>query len=168
MGQIQSSRLWAAERVESGCRNISNCLSIGTKVDMCSKGLKEMAKEKGWWDGREPFHWAEVLGGGACGELESPDSRWRCGKNLLEEGAREGRFLVEDMMRVLRDERSGINRPGGEFPTAGSQVSTLGSERARAAHWLTATLAPSRWGQGWGGGGWVQGRGVQIVKSCLF
>ena len=90
MGQIQSSRLWAAERVESGCRNISNCLSIGTKVDMCSKGLKEMAREKGWWDGREPFHWAEVLGGGACGELESPDSRWRCGKNLLEEGAREG------------------------------------------------------------------------------
>jgi len=130
--------------VESGCRNISNCLSIGTKVDLCSKGLKEMAREKGWWDGEEPFHWATVLGGGACGELESPDSRWRCGKKLLEEGAREGKFMVDDMMMVLRDEKSGINRPGGDFPTAGSQVSTLGSDLARPAHWLTASPAPSR------------------------
>merc|ERR1719244_316064 len=36
-----ADRLWVAEKVVSGCKNISNCLSIGTKVDLCSKGLKE-------------------------------------------------------------------------------------------------------------------------------
>ena len=147
------SRLWAAEKVESGCRNISNCLSIGNKVDLCSGGLMEMAREKGWWDGVEAFNWSVVLGGGACGELENPDSRWRCGKKLLEEGARQGKFSVEDMIGVLRDEKSGINRPGGDFPTAGSQVSVLGSDSARACHWLTASLAPSRWGVA--GGTWI-------------
>ena len=48
------------------------------------------------------------------------------------------------MMEVLRDEESGINRPGGEFPTAGSQVSTLGSSEARPCHWFTATPGPAR------------------------
>eukprot|EP00092_Neocalanus_flemingeri_P093404 GFUD01118711.1.p1 GENE.GFUD01118711.1~~GFUD01118711.1.p1 ORF type:complete len:403 (+),score=147.85 GFUD01118711.1:56-1264(+) len=139
-----ADRLWAAEKVERGCRNISNCLSIGTRVDLCSRGLMETAKENGWWNGVEPFNWAIVLGGGASGELENPDSRWRCGKNLLEENAKLGKFRVEDMMEVLRDEKSGINRPGGDFPTAGSQVSSLGCGTARACHWLTATLAPSR------------------------
>jgi len=138
-----ADRLWAAEKVEYGCRNISNCLSIGTKVDVCSKGLTELAREKGWWDGVEPFNWATVLGGGAIGELESPDSRWRCGKKLLEEGAVQVKFRVEDMIRILRDEKSGINRPGGDFPTAGSQVSSLGFGTARPCHWFTATPGPS-------------------------
>jgi len=158
-----ADRLWAAEKVESGCRNISNCLSIGTKVDLCSEGLKVLAREKGWWNGDEPFHWASVLGGGACGELENPDSRWMCGRKLLEEKAKEGKFMVEDMMQVLRDEKSGINRPAGDFPTAASQVSTLHSvqpvqsvqsvqpvqpvqsvQSVQSVHWLTASLAPSR------------------------
>jgi len=111
---------------------------------MCSKGLKEMTLEKGWWDGVEPFHWASVMGGGACGELKNPDSRWMCGKKLLEEKSVEGKFMVEDMMMVLRDEKSGINRPSGDFPTAGSQVSSLGSDSTAAVHWLTASPAPSR------------------------
>jgi len=109
------------------------------------QGVEGDGQREGLVGWEEPFHWATVLGGGACGELESPDSRWRCGKKLLEEGAREGKFMVDDMMMVLRDEKSGINRPGGDFPTAGSQVSTLGSDLARPAHWLTASPAPSRW-----------------------
>jgi len=139
-----ADRLWVAEKVVSGCRNISNCLSIGTKVDLCSKGLKEFTLQKGWWDGVEPFHWSTVLGGGTSGELKNPDSRWMCGRKLLEEKSIEGKFMVEDMMMVLRDEKSGINRPGGDFPTAGSQVSSLGSVSTAPVHWLTASPAPSR------------------------
>ena len=36
---------------------------------------------------------------------------------------------------------------GGDFPTSGSQVSTLGSTEARPCHWFTATPGPARWGQ---------------------
>ena len=32
-----------------GVRNISNLLSIGTKIDAMSDGLKEYATENGWW-----------------------------------------------------------------------------------------------------------------------
>ena len=137
-------RYWAAEKVESGCRNISNCLSIGTKIDLCSQNLKNDAKSKGWWDGKEAFHWAKVMGGDACGELKNPDSRWRCGKTLLENGAQSKLFRIENMMEVLRDETSGINRPGGDFPTAASQVSSLGGNGLVPCHWMTASLAPSR------------------------
>ena len=42
-----------------GYRNISNALSIGTKIDAMSAGLKDYAKEKGYWDGNEPFDFAK-------------------------------------------------------------------------------------------------------------
>ena len=32
-------------------RNISNCLTIGSKWDRCSEGLEDKAKELGVWDG---------------------------------------------------------------------------------------------------------------------
>jgi hypothetical protein len=36
----------------AGCRNISNALSIGTKIDRCSADLKEVAQKHGFWDGQ--------------------------------------------------------------------------------------------------------------------
>merc|ERR1719219_1256898 len=47
-------------------------------------------------------------------------------------------------MEVLRDTESGINRPDGDFPTAGSQVSVLGKEGGLPCHWFTASAAPSK------------------------
>jgi len=35
----------------AGCRNISNALSIGTKIDRSSADLKEVAEKHGFWDG---------------------------------------------------------------------------------------------------------------------
>lgn len=42
---------WVAQRVVSGCRNISNSLSIETQFDKSSPHVFEFAKEKGFWDG---------------------------------------------------------------------------------------------------------------------
>ena len=138
-------RLWAAEKIEKGYRNISNCLSIGTKFDKSSHDLKEIAIEKGWWNGIDAFHWSSILGGQSSGQLKSPDHRWTCGKELLEKGSKDGKFSVVDMMTVLRDEASGINRPSGDFPTAASQVSTLSDAAMKSVHWFTASLSPSRY-----------------------
>ena len=40
---------------------------------------------------------------------------WSQGAELLSAGARQSQFSVETMMGVLRDEESGINRPGGNM-----------------------------------------------------
>ena len=44
-----------------GYRNLSNALSIGTNIDAMSSGLKDYAKEKGYWDGSEPFDFAKCF-----------------------------------------------------------------------------------------------------------
>ena len=73
-----ADRQWAAEEVESGARNISNCLSIGTKIDFMSKDLKQVAIDKGLWDGVEEFNFAKVYGTGSA-----DNGRFVGGKNLL-------------------------------------------------------------------------------------
>jgi len=138
-----ADRLWVAEKVENGVRNISNCLSVTTKVDLCSDGLFTMAKKNGWWDGETQFNWSQVIGGEARGSLTSPDRRWVCGKKLLQDRAKDKKFSVQNMIEVLRDEDSGINRPGGDFPTSGSQVSILGRTGSFPCHWFTATPVPT-------------------------
>jgi len=138
-----ADRLWAAERITSGHRNISNCLSITTKVDACSSQLMTRAKEEGWWDGSTAFNWRDVMGQ-TTGNLENPKIRFKCGGELLAEKSADGRFTVKDMMAVLRDEASGINRPAGPFPTAGSQVSLLNKNCSLNCHWFTGTASPSR------------------------
>ena len=65
-----------------------------TKIDLCSEGLKEVARDKLWWDGQGEFNWSEVMGGGARGSLTSPDRRWVCGRNLLEEKSSGSQFTV--------------------------------------------------------------------------
>jgi secernin len=74
-----ADREWAAEKVESGFRNISNCLSIGTKIDLMSKGLKEVALKNGFWDGVQEFDFASVYGTG-----REDNERFIGGKNLLQ------------------------------------------------------------------------------------
>ena len=82
-----------------------------------------------------------------------------CGKKLLQDRAKDKKFSVQNMIEVLRDEDSGINRPGymnpsvtktlsmifvgGDFPTSGSQVSILGRTGSFPCHWFTATPVPT-------------------------
>ena len=45
-------------------------------------------------------------------KLTSGDMRLRCGTQLLSDKSGDNMFSVQHMMEVLRDEESGINRPG--------------------------------------------------------
>ena len=116
-----------------------------TKLDLCSADLHSEARQRGWWDGQQPLNWAQVMGGRTRGELTNPGGRWAAGLNLLQERSVNNKFRVENMMEVLRDTHSGINRPGGDFPTAGSQVSILGKQGGPLpCHWFTGSASPSK------------------------
>ena len=69
----------------AGYRNISNALSIGTKIDKMSDGLKELAQEKGLWDGSGDFDFASAYG--ATGS----DGRKECGEKLLAQFSEGGK-----------------------------------------------------------------------------
>ena len=84
------------------------------------------------------------MGGKNSGELTNPGGRWAAGQRLLQQGSLDNKFRVEDMMGVLRDTNSGINRPAGDFPTAGSQVSILGQQGRLPCHWFTGSASPSK------------------------
>nr|XP_050043231.1 secernin-2-like isoform X1 [Dermacentor andersoni] len=136
-----AGKLWAAENIKSGCRNISNCLSIETKIDLCSQGLKEEAKQLGFWnDSRGDLNFRLAF---STGEV---DSRYTCGKQLLEKLSAKGDFDVSSMTTVLRDKDSEICR-GTEHkrPTAASQVSVLSaaSSKRLCCHWFTGTPDPA-------------------------
>jgi len=103
-----AGQVWAAERITSGFRNISNSLSIGCKIDLMSEGLLDQAKALGLWssDSGSDFNFAKVFGmGGPCG-------RYHEGKRLLHKHSKDKQFDLQVMMNILRDEGSGINMGG--------------------------------------------------------
>ncbi|UYV61619.1 SCRN2 [Cordylochernes scorpioides] len=139
-----AGRLWAAEKVTSAYRHISNCLSISTTIDKSSSGLKEEAQARGFWNPDDgDFNFAEAFGN------PSEDATQRCNaaveiyKGL--NGGNDGSFTPLDMMKILRDRESNICRSvDHSFPTAASQVSVLGPAPRPPCHWFTATPDPSR------------------------
>ncbi|XP_041987411.1 secernin-2 [Aricia agestis] len=132
-----SGKYWAAERITSGYRNISNGLTIRTKIDKHSEKLQEKAQAMGLWDGKGVFDFTNAFSSGG------DEIRQRAGEKLLESGTASGAFDVKDMFRILRDKDSSICRDCDDtFPTLGSQVSSLSSEGI-SVHWFTATPDPS-------------------------
>lgn len=130
---------WAAQRVTSGYRNISNKLSITSSIDDMSSGLKEKAQEEGWWDGNGDFNFMEAYGTGA----NAGDTRKECGEKLLEKYSQEDSFTLTHMFEVLRDSESGICRAvDHERPTQGSMVSVLSNNSRPSCHWFTGTPDP--------------------------
>lgn len=72
---------WAAQKVTSGFRNISNALSIESTFDLSSEGLQEKAQAGGFWDGSGEFSFTKAFSdGGAC-------PRYAAGRKLLEANA---------------------------------------------------------------------------------
>nr|CAD7449050.1 unnamed protein product [Timema bartmani] len=133
---------WAAERISDGYRNISNNLTIGTKIDKCSQNLQETAKKNGFWDGQGDFHFTRVYSK-PIDLIEG--KRQKCGRDLLANLSKDNSFSVSSMFTVLRDQESGICRPPDDsFPTTGSQVSVLSPFRSGKphCHWFTATPNP--------------------------
>ncbi|XP_076461075.1 secernin-2-like [Babylonia areolata] len=135
---------WAAEHVTEGVRNISNELSIGTKIDRSSANLVEEAKKRGLYkDDMGPFHFTKVFS-----ENGSQTSfRYRHGLKMLKDLSSSGGFGARDMFKILRDEESGICMKDGSFVSTGSQVSVLSPASSAACptpccHWFTATPNP--------------------------
>ncbi|CAH1647592.1 unnamed protein product [Spodoptera littoralis] len=132
-----SGKLWAAERVTSGYRNISNGLTIATKIDKHANNLMEKSKRLGLWDGQSEFNFTRCFSSGG------DEQRQQEGARLLKEGSSSSAFDVRAMMNVLRHKDSRICRSCDDtFPTQGSQVSSL-SDKTISVHWFTATPDPS-------------------------
>lgn len=136
-----SGKLWAAEKVESGYRNISNCLSITTKIDKHSEGLKEKALNMGLWDGQVkqifPYWTLPILNMiyltqyifqsefnfTKCFSSGGDELRFYEGEKLLRNETINADFKIESMFNILRHKESRICRSCDDtFPTQGSQV----------------------------------------------
>lgn len=138
-----AGRFWAAELVKEGVRNISNQLTIGTKIDMMSPNLVEEAKSAGMYSESDgDFNFSVVFA-----RDTTPINRFINGKRLLEEYSKEGTFGMRDMARILRDEKNEICRLGGGglSLSTGSQISVIptGAGTAPPLHWFTATPNPN-------------------------
>ncbi|CAG0924194.1 unnamed protein product, partial [Notodromas monacha] len=115
---------WAAEKVTEGYRNISNDLTITTKIDASSPELEKQAREEGLWSSDEPFNFRKAFACGS-GDIECGDSRYVAGKTLLKELTSTGTFGLGDMMSILRDVDAGICMTYFDgFASTSSQVRT--------------------------------------------
>lgn len=133
--------VWAVERVTSGYRNISNIYTIQTKIDFHSNNLFDEAKSTGKWDGLSQLNFAAVFGTSSDGTVSKGDGRFSSGRSLLKKYTQSKSFDVNSMIKILRDETSGICRDCYDpFPTASSQVSLLSSlPTRRNVHFVTGT-----------------------------
>ncbi len=133
-----AGRHWAAEKVTSDFRNISNGLTIRADFDLCSAGLREHARGRGLHDGEGKFDFAAVFSAGPVDP--DPYSRQARGQGLLSE--HRGRITPDVMMAILRDHESGICMHG-PFETTASMVSRI-ERRGDARHWFTGAPHPCR------------------------
>ncbi|XP_068101578.1 secernin-3 [Hyperolius riggenbachi] len=137
-----AGQYWAAERVQDGIKNISNNLSITTKIDREHPGMRDYAKAKGWWDGKKEFNFAAVYSYFNPSRSSSSGDRFCEGYKLLRKN--NGNLSAETMMEILSDKPSGINMEGG-FMTTGSMVSILPQDPSLpCCHFFTGTPDPSR------------------------
>ena len=121
-----SGRHWVAERITSGVRNISNCLSIRTNYDLCSEGLEEYAIQQGYWKISQggPLDFAQAFSTTGSAQVEMSDMRFCGGKELLTKyDANKGTMTKDAMMAILRDHTSGICMHGAGFETTSSWIS---------------------------------------------
>ncbi|KAK3922931.1 Secernin-3, partial [Frankliniella fusca] len=109
-------KLWVAEKIESGFRNISNALSIGTKIDLKCADLYDVAKSEGLWDGKTAFNFKKIFGD------DGTSYREKLGSQLLKDLTKTKSFTIHDMFSILRNEKAGICMGySGSFVSTGSQ-----------------------------------------------
>ncbi|XP_006166158.1 secernin-2 isoform X1 [Tupaia chinensis] len=139
-----AGRLWAAQRIQEGARNISNQLSIGTDISAEHPELRTHAQAQGWWGGQGTFDFAQVFSlTQQPVRMEAAKARFRAGRELLQQ--QQGGITAEVMMGILRNKESGICMDSGGFRTTASMVSILPRDPTLpCVHFLTATPDPSR------------------------
>ncbi|XP_027481702.1 secernin-2 isoform X3 [Zalophus californianus] len=139
-----AGRLWAAQRIQEGARNISNQLSIGTDISAEHSELRTHALAQGWWGGQGTFDFAQVFSlTQQPVRMEAAKARFQAGQELLQQ--QRGGITAEVMMGILRNKESGICMDSGGFRTTASMVSILPRDPTQpCVHFLTATPDPSR------------------------
>ncbi|KAG8432463.1 hypothetical protein GDO86_016924 [Hymenochirus boettgeri] len=119
--------IWAAEKVQEGIKNISNSLSITTKIDREHPQMREYASDKGWWDGVQEFTFAGAYSWHYPSKSSSHGDRFCEGYKLLQKH---------------KEERDNME---GSFRTTGSMVSILPLDLNQpCCHFFTGTPDPSR------------------------
>uniref|UniRef100_A0A667J635 Secernin-2 n=1 Tax=Lynx canadensis TaxID=61383 RepID=A0A667J635_LYNCA len=121
-----AGRLWAAQRIQEGARNISNQLSVGTDISAEHADLRTHALAQDWWDGQSTFDFAQVFSlTQQPVRMEAAKARFRC----VDGGG---------------NKESGICMDSGGFRTTASMVSILPRDPTQpCVHFLTATPDPS-------------------------
>lgn len=139
-----AGKLWVAQKVTAGVKNISNQLTIGTEISAEHPELRSVARAQGWWSGEGDFHFSQVFSPeNPPARMELAKQRYRGGTELLQQ--HDGCVTAEVMMSILRDRPSGICMDSGGFRTTGSMVSILPRDASLPCiHFLTATPDPSR------------------------
>ncbi|KAK6300408.1 hypothetical protein J4Q44_G00285060 [Coregonus suidteri] len=139
-----AGKLWVAQKVTEGVKNISNALTIGTDISAEHPELRSVAQAQGWWSGEGEFCFNEVF------KSENPPARMELAKKRYSGGTQllqqhDGSVTAKVMMSILRDKPSGICMDSGGFRTTGSMVSILPRDPSLPCiHFLTATPDPSR------------------------
>src|SRR5262249_15285871 len=90
-------REWVAERVKS-VRTISNCYSVGAKVEKTSPGMPTLVRDLGWQEG-DPLNYGDLI---ADRPREGRASSRLARSNTLVTSL-EGKLRVSDAFRILRD-----------------------------------------------------------------
>ncbi|XP_068558291.1 secernin-2 isoform X3 [Cebidichthys violaceus] len=142
-----AGRLWVAQKVTKGVKNISNQLTIGTEVTAEHPELRGVAQAQGWWDGEGEFNFTRVFSPeNPPARMELAKQRYKGGTELLQQ--HDGSVTAAVMMSILRDKPSGICMDSGGFCTTGSMVSVLPRDTSMPCiHFFTATPDPSRLAQ---------------------
>uniref|UniRef100_G3Q293 Secernin-2 n=1 Tax=Gasterosteus aculeatus aculeatus TaxID=481459 RepID=G3Q293_GASAC len=139
-----AGRLWVAQKVTEGVKNISNQLTIGAEVTAEHPELRRAAQAQGWWDGESEFNFSRVFSPeNPPARMELAKQRYKGGTELLKQ--HDGSVTAAVMMSILRDKPSGICMDSGGFCTTGSMVSVLPRDPSLPCiHFFTATPDPSR------------------------
>lgn len=139
-----AGKLWVAQKVTEGVKNISNQLTIGTEISAEHPELRSKAQAQGWWDGEGEFNFSQLFSPlDPPARMELAKQRYKGGTQLLQQHC--GSVTAEVMMSILRDKPSGICMDSGGFCTTGSMVSILPRNASLPCiHFLTATPDPSR------------------------
>ncbi|MBN3281664.1 SCRN2 protein, partial [Polyodon spathula] len=139
-----AGRVWAAQRVAAGVKNISNQLTIGSEISAEHPELRSLAQAEGWWSGEGGFCFSEVYAPvNPPARMEAAKQRYCGGKELLSK--HDGSVSLGTMLEILRDKASGICMDSGGFRTTGSMASILPRDPTLpCVHFFTATPDPSR------------------------
>jgi secernin len=109
-----SGRRWAAQRITTGTRALSNQLTIRNRWTRGSDDLLEYAEKQGWWnlvDG--PLDFALAFSDHEHYARQVSHIRWRRAEQLLAESS--GRIDANGMMACLRDHYEDTFLEGPQF-----------------------------------------------------